>query len=318
MINKTIGYVLIFLFVFTSHAQATFLLDRVVAVVNQDVITWSELYRAMETDASPSVKALPEEERKKIFKESEAQFLENLIAFKLQVQEAANNRLRVTEEEVQETIAGIKKKYAMTDAQFEDSLKAEGYSKDEYKKRLAEQLLQGKIVNQQVRSKVLVTDADVDTFMKENRNFNGSTEAYHIRQIFFNKPKTDAEKSGVEEKAQAVYIKAQQGASFAELARQHSEDATRETGGDLGFIEKGSLAKEFSAQLTFMKQGDVSKPFWSDRGMHILKLEEMAAPRTAAELREGAKTALQNKLYNERFKAWVKSLRENAFIDIRL
>lgn len=317
MINKRIVYSLLFLFVFASLAQAAFLLDRVVAVVNQAVITWSELYRAMEMDATPAVKALPAEERKKIFKANEALFLENLISFRLQVQEAAKHGFRVTEEEVNETIDGIKKKYAMTDAQFQNNLSAEGYSIGEYKKRIADQVLQSKIVNQQVRSKVIVTDADVDKFMKENKNVS-SSETYRIRQIFFKKPKDEAEKGRVEETAQAVYAKAQQGANFAELARQYSEDATRETGGDLGFIEKGNLAKDFSSALASMKQGDISKPFWSDRGMHILMLEEMAAPKSSAEIKEEAKTALQNKLFNEKYNAWNKSLREKAFIDIRL
>ncbi|MDP2157843.1 MAG: peptidylprolyl isomerase, partial [Nitrospirota bacterium] len=267
MIIKRIMYFLIFLFVFAGLGQATFLLDRVVAVVNQEVITWSELYRSMESDATPAIKALPEEERKRIFKESEAMILENLISFRLQVQEAAGNRLRVSEEEVKETINGIKKKYAMTDVQFQNSLVAEGYTIEEYKRRLAEQLMQSKIVNQQVRSKVFVTEADVDAFMKENTDVAGSTETYRIRQIFFKKPKDEAEKSRVEEKAQTVYAKARQGEDFAGLARQYSEDTTSATGGDLGFIEKTSLAKEFSAALASMKQGDVSKPFWSDRGL---------------------------------------------------
>jgi peptidyl-prolyl cis-trans isomerase SurA len=318
MINKRMVYSLLFLFIFASLAQAAFLLDRVVAVVNQAVITWSELYRAMEMDATPAVKALPVEERKKIFKENEALFLENLISFQLQVQEAANHGLRVTEEEVKETIDGIKKKYAMTDAQFQNYLSAEGYSIGEYKRRLADQVLQSKIVNQQVRSKVIVTDADVDKFMKENKNISGSSETFHIRQIFFKKPKDETEKGRVEETAQAVYAKAQQGANFAELARQYSEDATRETGGDLGFIEKGNLAKDFRSALASMKQGDISKPFWSDRGMHILMLEEMAVPKSSAEIKEEARTALQKKLFNEKFNAWNKSLREKAFIDIRL
>lgn len=312
------GYCLIFLSLLSSYAQATFLLDRVVAVVNQDVITWSELYRSMQTDASPSVKAMSEEERNKIFKENEALFLETLIAFRLQVQEAANSRLKVSAEEVKETIDGIKKKYNMTDVQFQDSLKAEGYTFEEYKRRLADQILQSKIVNQQVRSKILVTDADVDKFMKENKDFGGSAGAYHIRQIFFKKPKDPADKGGVEERAQAVYAKARQGEDFAELARQYSEDATRSTGGDLGFIEKGILAKDFSIALSSMKQGDVSRPFWSDRGMHILRLEEIAAPKSSAELKAEAKMVLQEKIFNEKYRAWVKSLREKSFIDIRL
>jgi peptidyl-prolyl cis-trans isomerase SurA len=318
MIKKRVVYALIVLFIFAPLAQATFLLDRVVAVVNQEVITWSELYRSMMTDSTPAVKALPEEERKKIFKENEAQFLENLISLRLQVQEAVNNRLRVSQEEVKETIDGIKKKYSMTDTQFQDSLKSEGYTLDEYKRRLADQILQSKIVNQQVRSKIVITDADIEKFMRGNKDLSGSTETYHIRHILFKKLKDEAEMSAVEEKAQAVYAKALQGTDFAELARQYSEDASRTAGGDLGFIEKRNLAKDFSTALSSMKRGDVSKPFWSDRGIHILKLEEMTAPKSAAEVKEEAKAALQNRLFNERYKVWIKSLREKSYIDIRL
>ena len=109
-----------------------------------------------------------------------------------------------------------------------------------------------------------------------------------------------------------------QGEDFAELARQYSEDATRSAGGDLGFIEKGILAKDFSIALSSMKQGDVSRPFWSDRGMHILRLEEMAAPKSSAEVKADAKMVLQEKLFAEKYRAWIKSLREKSFIDIRL
>ncbi len=318
MIKKCIAYSLILLFALVSFSHATYMLDRIVATVNQEVITWSDLYRAMQAESSPAIKALPEEERNKLFKDNEAAFLENLISFRLQVQAATENKFRVSDDEVDETIAGIKKKYSMSDAQFENSLMSEGYTLAEYKKKLKDQILQSKIVNQQVRTKVLVTEADVDKFMKENSNALAGNEAYHIRQIFFKKPHDEAEKSAVEEKAQAVYAQALQGADFAELARKNSEDAGKATGGDLGFIEKGNLGREFSAALVSMKQGDISKPFWSNAGMHILKLEEMASPKSGTELREAATAALQNKMFNEKYKAWTKSLREKAFIDIRL
>ncbi len=318
MTNNKIVYSLVFLFVLFAQAQATYLLDRVVAVVNQEVITWSELYRSMEIDAAGAVKALPEEERKKVFRENEALFLETLIASKLQVQEAVSSRLKVSDDELMATIDGIKKKYGMTDAQFQDNLKTEGYTLEEYRRRLTDQILQSKIVNLQIRSKILITDADVDKFLKENKDFSGSTGAYHIRQIFFKKPKVPAERSGAEEKAQAVYARAKQGEDFAELARQHSEDATRSTGGDLGFIEKDNLAKDFTVALSSMQPGDVSSPFWSERGLHILRLEEIAAPKSSAAIKEEARVALQEKLFNEKYKTWLKSLREKSFIDIRL
>jgi len=308
----------IFTVLVLSRVDASFLLDRVVAIVNQEVITWSELYRAMEADASPAVKAMKEEERKKVFKENETAFLGTLINLKLQLQEAKHAGIRVTEEETKDAIDNIRKKYSMTDAQFRDSLKTEGYTFEEYRKRLQEQIIINKVVNQQIRSKIIVSEADIDAFMKSNKEFSVSNERYRIRQIFFKMPKDANDRTKTEERAEAVYSRILQGGSFPELAREYSEDSSRDMGGDLGFIDKGSLAKEFSEALSVMKPGDVSKPFWTGTGMHIIKLEEKTAVKSAAELREDAKKALSDKLFTERYNAWIKSLRERAFIDVRL
>ena len=308
----------IFTVLVLSRVDASFLLDRVVAIVNQEVITWSELYRAMEADASPAVKAMKEEERKKVFKENETAFLGTLINLKLQLQEAKHAGIRVTEEETKDAIDNIRKKYSMTDAQFRDSLKTEGYTFEEYRKRLQEQIIINKVVNQQIRSKIIVSEADIDAFMKTNKEFSVSNERYRIRQIFFKMPKDANDRTKTEERAEAVYSRILQGGSFPELAREYSEDSSRDMGGDLGFIDKGSLAKEFSEALSVMKPGDVSKPFWTGTGMHIIELEEKTSVKSAADLREDAKKALSDKLFTERYNAWIKSLRERAFIDVRL
>jgi len=308
----------IFTVLVLSRADASFLLDRVVAIVNQEVITWSELYRAMEADASPAVKAMKEEERKKVFKENETAFLGTLINLKLQLQEAKHAGIRVTEEETKDAIDNIRKKYSMTDAQFRDSLKTEGYTFEEYRKRLQEQIIINKVVNQQIRSKIIVSEADIDAFMKTNKEFSVSNERYRLRQIFFKMPKDANDRTKTEERAEAVYSRILQGGSFPELAREYSEDSSRDMGGDLGFIDKGSLAKEFSEALSVMKPGDVSKPFWTGTGMHIIELEEKTSVKSAADLREDAKKALSDKLFTERYNAWIKSLRERAYIDVRL
>lgn len=308
----------LFCVLFFSPASAAYLLDRVVAIVNQEVITWSELYRSMETDAMPGVRTLSEEERMKVFKENETGFLESLINIKLQLQEAKEYGIKVSDAELKEAIDNIKNKYKMSEIQFQESLKAEGYSFDEYKKRLREQIIISKLVNQQVRNKVLVTDQDIDAFIRDNKNFEGSGERYRIRQIFFKKPADAADRARIDELSRAVYDKIMQGQDFDALVREYSEGPNKNTGGDLGFIEKGSLAKEFSTALSEMRVGDVSKPFWTDAGIHIIKLEEKVGKKSPLESRDDAKNALNNKLFTERYNAWIKSLRERAFIDIRL
>lgn len=312
-----IFFAVFFLLFFSGISHAAVLLDRVVAVVNQDVITLSELYKTMEADASPDVKELQNDEKRKVFKENEALFLETLINVRLQLQEARNMGIRVSGEELQEAIDGIKKKYAMTEAAFSESLKAEGFSYEEYKKRLWEQIVISKLVNNQIRNKIVITDEDIKRYVTENKEVLENTESYGISQILFKKQK-DADNSKLEEKAGALLKKIEQGGSFSDLAKQYSEDPSANSGGDLGFLKKSQLNRNFIDVLSGMKPGDISKPFWTESGLHIIKLESRAAAKNKDEIWEEARRMLNNKIFMERYNLWIKSIREKSFIEVRL
>lgn len=299
-------------------SQASILLDKIVAIVNQEVITWSELYKSMEEDAAPQIKELKENERRQVFKDNESTFLESLINVKLQLQEAKNLGIGVTDEELKEGIDNIKKKYSMTESAFLDSLKKEGYTLDEYKKRLREQIMISKVVNVQIRNKIVASEADIKNFLDENKSFAESGEGYRLRQIFFKAPKNDAERGRVEEKAAELLNKLKEGANFSDLARQYSEDSSAQSGGDLGVVKKNHLAKEFIAAVSVMKTGEVSSPFWTVGGLHIVQLNEIIGPKNADEIKEEARTAVVNKMFSERYAVWIKGLREKAYIEIRL
>ena len=318
MIKVKLYLTVFFIVMLCTVSQATILLDRVVAVVNQEVITWSELYRAMEADASPQLKELKEEDRRKIYKESEPIFLENLINLKLQLQEAKNLGMGVTEGEINEAVDTITKKYSMTDAAFSESLQKEGYTMEEYRKRLQEQILISKVVSQQLKSKILVTEDDVSRFLDENRDFVENTEGYRLSQIFFKAPKNGQERTRVEERAAEVLAKIKEGENFKELAKKYSEDPSGPAGGDLGFIKKSHLLKEFSEAVTRIKAGEVSMPFWTERGLHIIRLDERIEVRDKKEIREEARNALSGRIFSEKYNTWIKALREKAFIEIRL
>ncbi len=90
------------------------------------------------------------------------------------------------------------------------------------------------------------------------------------------------------------------------------------TGGDLGLIRKDQLLKEFTEVLSTMKQGDVSSPFWTESGLHIIRLDDKIAARDKYEIREEARKEVSNRLFMNRYTAWLKSLREKAFIEIKL
>jgi peptidyl-prolyl cis-trans isomerase SurA len=213
----------------SSTAETAVLLDRVVAIVNQEVITWSELYREMEAEAAPQLREMKEEERRRIFKESEPFFLDKLIGLRLQLQEAKNMGMRVTNDELQDAIDGIMKKYSMTEEQFRESLKKEGYSFDEYRKKLREQIMVSKIVNNQVRSKIVVDEKEIEGYLKQERTKFDDGEGFSLSQILLQKPADEESRQSVEEEAAYILEKLNSGESFDELAGKFSQDPSAKT-----------------------------------------------------------------------------------------
>ena len=299
-------------------SDAAVLLDRVVAVVNKEVITWSELYKMMESEAADQVRALKEEERLKIFKDSEAAFLEKFIDIKLQIQEARRLGLDVATEEVTEAVENIKKKYSLTDSALEESLRKEGLSFEEYKKRLAEQIVISKVVSQQIRNKVVVAEEEVKKYMEANKESFTDGETFKIKQIFLGRPKDDADIKVIEDRASIIIQRLKAGEDFSILAEEYSEDPSGKLGGDLGFIKKSQMAKEFIDALNSMKVGEFSNPFRTQKGLHIIKLEEKVAAQSTDEARESVLKQLTESQFSERYKSWIKGLREKAYIVIRL
>jgi len=293
-------------------------LDRVVAVVNKEVITWSELYKMMELELTDQLKALREEERKNIFKDNEGLFLEKLIDIRLQIQEARRLGLEATSDEVTEAIENIKKKYSLTENTLKDSIVKEGFTFEEYKKRLSEQITVSKLVSQQIRSKIVVSDGEVKKYMEENKERFNVDQTFRLRQIFFKKPENDVDKKAIEDRANSVIQKLKAGEDFSALAKEYSEDPSGRLGGDLGFIKKNLLAKEFIDVINTMKTGDFSNPFWSEKGIHILKLEEKVSEKSMDEMREDVRRQLAEDQFSERYKNWIKGLREKSYIEVRL
>lgn len=306
----------------TSHEEFTsetpILLDRVVAVVNKEVITWSELYKIMEFEATEQIKNLSEEERTKIFKENEPLFLETLIDMRLQLQEARSLEIGIAREEVEETIENIKNKYSMTDADFTASIKKEGLTLEEYKKRLAEQILINKVVQYEIKNKIVISDAEVKKSMDTNKETYSGSEKYRLRQIFFKEPEGNMDRKAIEEKALLVLQKLKAGEDFSNLAQIYSEDPSGKLGGDLGLIDKNLLASEFTNALSVMKAGDYSMPFWTERGLHIIKLDERVSAQNIDKVKEDVRRQLTEAKFLENYKSWIKGLREKAFIEIRL
>lgn len=297
-----------------SKADSAILMDRIVAIVNKEVITWSELYKAMEFEATDEIRSMKEEDRRKFFRENELIFLENLIDMTLQLQEAKRAGITVQAEDINRAIDGIKTKYSLTDEQFREAIQREGYTIEQYRKKLAEQITIGRLVDQEIKSKIVITEQEIDKYIDQNKELL-KDEGFHISHIFL---KALPDKKETEEKAFKIYNMLKAGENFSHIARQFSEDISSKVGGDLGFIKKTDLSDEFLKVLSKMEVGDISEPFWSRAGIHIIKLNDKREFKSQQELREFVKKKMLEEKLDNLYKNWVKSLRERAHIEIKL
>jgi len=294
-------------------ANAEIMLDKVVAVVNAEIITWSELYKAMEFEASPAVKALSAQEKRKVYQSSEAAFLEDLINVKLMLQQAKMYNINAGDAEINRTMKGIQEKYKMDDDAFGKAIIKEGFTMDEYKKKLADQIITGKLVDFEVRSKVLVTDKEVNEYVQKNRD-RSADEGYIISMILVKKSENVA---ADEEKARTAYGKIKSGTAFPEVAKQYSDDSSARSGGLKGYVRRADLSKEFLDVLAKLKNGEVSEPFSTSAGMHIIRLEEARLFKSDDEYRVAVKEKLAADKFDRAYKAWVKGIRLRAYVEIR-
>jgi len=293
--------------------------DRVVAIVNQEVITLSELQEAMAFYLRESRQPRPQTEAED--RALLGRVLQRLIEHRLQVQEAAREKLEVTEEELRDAVEESVRRSGLPRAEFEQELRTQGLSWEAFRREIRDQLLVQRIVRRRVGGRVSVTDAEVDTYLQANREKFEATLKYHARHIavFANPP--DREESWERARARVVEVRRQleAGEPFAEVARKFSEDASSQTGGDLGTLARGELAPVFEAAILGLSVGEVSQPVRSPQGLHLFRLEakEELVGEALVQARTQSRDLLFRQKFQERLETWLGEVQRRAIITLK-
>jgi peptidyl-prolyl cis-trans isomerase SurA len=303
-------------------AVAGKVVERVVAVINEDIILETEVEQA----TVPHLRGAPDmesNEGKKAWEAVKRKALDDLIESRLVMQQAAELKLSVQSEEVDRAIEEVKKQNKLDDATFVEALKQQGFTMEGYRKNLRRQILGLKVINTAVRSRVSVSDDEVKTYYNQNtRQLEGQTNA-HLRQVLVSVP-TDAPAAEADRRkkvALKVVELARAGKSFVELAKAYSDDEmTKADGGDLGWVGPGVLQDALEQEVAGMVKGDVRGPVRTARGWHVLQLVERqaAAVRPLEEVKDQIRKQLYDQQVEKATQAWIKELRKKAHVDIRL
>ena len=311
------GFLFCFLLGFPIFA-ATF--DRVVARVNNDVITLGTLEGRVAAfssrmKASGSVgEQLQKEEMMKTI-------LDEMIAEKLQIQEAKNRGMEVTEKTLEEALDDVYKNNNITSEQFKDILKNEGSDLEAYKEVIRDQILVSRITKMIVGSGA-VKERSIRKYYRKNKKdywVPGKITASHIMLIKeYGSP--DKEMQLKKKKAEEILQQIQDGEEFSELAKKYSEDVSAHSGGELGTIDRGTMMPEFENAAFNLKIGEVSKVVETANGFHIIKCDNVI-PGYVKEykmVRAEIESILSSKKRKQKYHEWLKELKKVSFVEISL
>jgi peptidyl-prolyl cis-trans isomerase SurA len=299
------------------------LVDRIAAIVNNEVVTLSELEKRAapelaraDQDSQPGDRA---QKRAAVMKRT----LDQLIDEKLVDNELRELKVTVTDKDVDAAVDEVKKSYNLNDQQLGDAVAKEGYTLAEYRETMRKQIGRYKLINEKVRKSVKVSEADVQSEYDRMTRAEGEDYEVHVRHILIAVPRTasNADVEKARSKAAAVAVEARQPDSdFAALAKRRSEGSSSSDGGDLGFFKRGTMVPEFERVAFALKTGEVSEPVRTQFGWHVLKLEEIrklgVKPLEEArpEIEERLKRAQAERLTYQ----YMESLRQNAVVEKKI
>jgi parvulin-like peptidyl-prolyl isomerase len=310
-------------FYFLALAVPVFgsIVDRVVAKVNNEIITLSSVKSRVALNLS-RVDPSDSNGIKQTEKQLMQQALDNIIDDKLQIQEGKKIGLVVTDEILDNAIADIYKNNNITAKQFKLMLEKEGSDFMSYKKIIHDQILSSRVVKMHLRSSPLSSNRDALKYYKNNKKKYWVPSKVMVSQIMFINEK-DSLQSDVELKiikAQEVLDLLRAGNDFSDLAKKYSEDVTGSLGGRVGIIERGTTLPKFEEIAFNLKLNEVSNVFQTENGIHIIRCDDIISGyfKSYKDVKSEIKGLLDFKKNDENYIAWMRELRKSAFIEVKL
>jgi peptidyl-prolyl cis-trans isomerase SurA len=304
-----------------AAASDAMLVDRIVAVVNEDIITLYDLNLALQPYEA-KIKALnysPEKEREALFK-LRAELLNQIIDEKLTDQAVKRNNIEVSEKEIDATIERIKAARSLTDEDIRAGIALQGLTMEGYRKAIKEQLLRSILVNREIKSKIVITEDEIKKYYEAHREKYAGETKYHIWNIFIRSSEVvdESAKELALGKMESIITKLNQGQAFESLAAQKPDSSMDPEGADLGLYRLDELSPQLQKTVKDMKAGDFSPILKTDMGYQIIYVQKII--HTDAKSMADVKAEIQQTLYEDavenRFQTWLKNLRKKSYIKI--
>ena len=320
---KNLILALLILFVLVPFARAEEeLLDRVVAVVNDEIITQAELDAVLRPVYEDYKLQYSGEELAELVREARTKILGQLIEDKLVYQEAVAQDIVINEDEIEKELSDFRKRMENPD-EFDAMLEREGMNMKSLREKFKRQLMIRRLQDMEIRSRVVISPAEIEKFYRDNPDKFRKTARVKVRSLTVKKSPEAREKGIADEKAKermdSLFLKLKQGENFEALVASSSEDSRAKEKEPSQWFEKGSMIESVDEAIFKTPKGHLTGIVETPVGFHIFKVEDVEEARQISfqEARDQISGSLFQVKSNERFREWTEQLKKTAYISIR-
>jgi peptidyl-prolyl cis-trans isomerase SurA len=290
--------------------------NRVVAVVNNDVITLYELnIRIKEMTGSAPEELMQKNET--MFRDAQRKILELLIDEKIAQAKIKELGIKVADRQVDNFLEKMKRDNQWTQEDLVAGLEKEGLSYEKYRERVRRDLERAQLIEYEVRSKIIIRDEVIQKYYEDHRGTFGVAEKVQLAGIFLMRKnmKSEEEMRELYKKAQDISAKLKAGADFSQMAANYSEGPGANQGGDLGQFTVDHLEAGLKSVVEALPEGGISDPLVRPNGIQIIKVvkKQTGKLRSLEEMKEAIYGILYQEEVNRRYQAWIKELRDSAY-----
>ena len=306
---------------FFSVSAYAEIMDRIVATVNGEVITLSELKSAFEPYLKRIEESYKADDKQKVIAENRMTMLNKLIDNILIDQQAKISGMVIQDTEVMESINDMLSRRKMKMDGLISELARENTTLEAYKKEVQGHLLRMRLLRRELKSKITISEEEIGDYYLKHREIYEGKEAVRIKQILILFPKNlDAQiKAKLKAEMDTIHKRLQNGESFDLLAAQYSQGPAA-TGGDIGFIERGLMLPAVESVAFILKKDEISRVVESPLGFHIIKAIDKrgAGIKPIESVREEIKAKIEEDKMDKKYDEWIKELRSKSLIEIKL
>ncbi|WP_300462810.1 SurA N-terminal domain-containing protein [Desulfobacula sp.] len=286
-------------------------IDRIVAIVDNDIITLVQLNK----ESAPYMKNIEsagysDEKKKEMIQDIHKKLLTALIDRSLTRQEAMKYHIEVSDIEINTAVESVKRDKVLSQAEFERALEQEGLTLTEYRDNIKNQILQTRLINHAVKSKVIITESDIKKQYDANADKYAGKKKYHLRNILMDN----------ESEINAIRKKLDNHMDFATLAKETSMAPNASDGGDLGVFDITNFSETIKASISQLKKGEYTNVISTAQGFQIFYIQDIVLEngKTYAQAHDEIQNSLYQEQVAEKFKTWLESLKKKAHIEIKL